>query len=168
MDQEYQHIYAKFLLSIVMVSFSVMVYGQYGGDDYKKELWKTIKPSSTVPLTLSGSKTSASEQKSLIENKYQKSYYDYLYKSLDHLLEITEPEYRITPGLTTYRGDVPLNTLPVNATQIVFMGGHFHIIPVGGSLVFPSGLNLSGGGKKKLSAKSKNILINVYGMEVDE
>lgn len=168
MNCAYKHIYSKFLLSLLFASFSIAVYGQYVGDDYKKELWKTIKPSGSKPLTLPGAKSATMENKSLVENKYQKSYYNYLYKNLDHLLEITEPEYRLSPNLTTYTGNTPINQLPAGSTQLVFMGGHFYFVSNAGSLVVPSGLDLSGGGKKKLSAKSKSILTNVFGMEVEE
>ena len=163
--------YTKALLFgtvIMSIHLNALGQGAVFGDDYKKELWKTIKPSEKKSYWPSPSSTK-NDSKSVIDNKYIKSYNNYkLNSNLDHLLEITEPKYKLNPYIGVYNGVTPINQLPAGSTQIVFMGGHFYFVGTGGSLVFPSGIDLLGGGPKKLSEKSKNILINVFGMEIDE
>ena len=164
-----KYTYSKYLLSFIFSAISIYSYGQsILGDDYKKELWKTIKPSEKSPLRLSPSEKSV-EKESFLENKYMKAYNNSRYgKNLDHLMEIAEPKYKISPALTEYKGSVPLNVPQPGSTTWVYMGGHFYLVSVAGIPVFPSGISLFGGDKKKLSAKSKSILVNVFGMEVEE
>ncbi len=168
-----RNIYSKFLLYFFIVSANSLTYAQISivGDDYKKELWKSINPSNNKPLTLPGSvnikPNKLIEKETPLDNKYIKSYLNYKYKGLDHLVEITEAKYKLNPNLTKYSGIAPLNRLPEGSTQTVYMGGHFYIVSTAGTLVVPTGLNLGGGGSKKLSEKSKNILINVFGKEIE-
>ncbi|MFR9166546.1 MAG: hypothetical protein ACLVKO_10150 [Dysgonomonas sp.] len=161
-------IHTKLIVSIVISLIGICGYGQNSiiGDDYKKELWKTIKPTNESKFELPGSSLKSSKE-IINENKYIRSYHNYK-NNLDNLIEITKPKYTINPGIFTYKGSTPLNQLPRGSTQLVFMGGHFYFVPTGGLLVVPSGFDFSGGGRKKLSEKSKSILQNVYGMEIDE
>lgn len=162
---------SKLFVCLILVSVNMVVYGQsILGDDYKKELWKSINPSNNKPLTLPGSRQEkkVSPVNAPLDNKYLKSYINYKFKGLDHFLEITEPKYKLNPNLTKYSGAIPLNQLPAGSTQLVYMGGHFVMVNTGGFLVFPSGRSLSGWEPKKLSEKSKNILINVFGKEIEE
>lgn len=163
----------SFLLYFFIVSANSFTCAQISiaGDDYKKELWKSINPSSNTPLTLPGSANLGAEKliekETPINNKYIKSYLNYKYKGLDHLIEITETKYKLNPNLTKYSGIVPLNQLPDGSTQTVYMNGHFYIISTAGALVIPSGMTLGDRDSKKLSDKSKNILINVFGKEIE-
>lgn len=155
----------------MFLSIHTYIYGQkvVFGDDYKKELWKTINPSNKNTLSFPKALKREDTKSSLLDNKYTKAYSNYKYgDNLNHLLEITELKYKLSPNLTQYSGMTPLNELQAGSTQIVFMGGHFHFISTGGTQVFPSGMSLTGGGRKKLSEKSKSILVNVYGMEIEE
>lgn len=159
---------SRFFFSIIFIFVNAYSYGQYSilSDDYKKDLMKSINPNNSSPLSLPGTLRSA-EKETVLDNKYVKSYTNYG-NNLDHLLEITEPEYKLNPNLTVYNGTTPLNQLPAGSTQLLYMGGHFYFVSVAGLNVFPSGLDFGGGGQKKLSAKSKSILINVFGMEIEE
>ncbi|NDW18898.1 hypothetical protein D0T53_08225 [Dysgonomonas sp. 216] len=147
-----------------------MVYGQssfLNNDEYKKELWKTIKPTTSSPLQSSPKIEMLLKENSnegIIDNKYLRSYYKY--KSGD-LLDKFKDKYQINPSVLIYKGDIPLNMLPAGSTAIVFMGGHFHFIPTGGTMITPSGINLSGWSKKTLSPKSRAIIEQVFGMEVE-
>ena len=83
-------------------------------------------------------------------------------------IQVYSYQYKLNPNILIYNGKTPLNQLPAGSTTLVYMGGHFCIVNTGGSLIFPSGLDFSGGGTKKLSEKSRNILTNVYGLEIEE
>lgn len=163
--------YAKVLM-ISIIFFPIhYIHGQKMtfGDDYKKELWKTIQPTGKNPLSLPKTLKKDEDKSNILENKYSKAYSNYKYgDDLNHLLEITDAKYKLSPNLIQYNGVTPLNELPAGSTQIVYMGGHFYFVNTGGSLVVPSGISLTGGGRKKLSEKSKSILVNVYGMEIEE
>jgi len=159
------------MLSIAFFSLHSYTFGQkiIFGDDYKNELWKNVKPTGKNSLSLPKTLKKDNTKSNLLDNKYTNAYSNYKYgNNLEHLLEITEFKYKLSPNLTIYNGITPINELPAGSTQIVFMGGHFYFVGTGGVSVFPSGIDLTGGGRKKLSEKSKNILRNVFGMEVDE
>lgn len=83
-----------------------------------------------------------------------------------------EDKYHIRPELYQLgNGAAPLNKLPLGYAVPVFNNGKWEFgnpsTRVDG-LVVPSGLNLSGGGKKKLSRKSRAILEHTFNMKVDE
>jgi len=132
-------------------------------DDYKKELWKTIKPTSNSPLT-PGRSLQLDKESSLFKNEIL-DYYNKYIKKPDFGLET---EYKLNPNLTKYNGKTPVNQLPPGSTRLVYMGGHFYSIPAGGTLVVPSGINLGGEVRKIVSERSKSILINVLGMEIED
>ncbi len=133
-------------------------------DDMKKDLLKQVRPT-LEPST--GLRPYSESNKVVVE---------------DDLLEFAkkykktggaqfEDKYRIGEGLTNLNPKVPFNKLPDGYVVPVFTGGQWifaNPTTRADGLVVPSGLNLSGGGAKKMSEKSKRILIHVLGMEVDE
>jgi len=133
-------------------------------DELKKELWKTIKPTSSSPLAIPDPKPGLLDQDRIIDNKYIRAYNKYKSSTLSDQFA---DKYKVDPNMLIYRGSVPLNQLSPNATTLVYMGGHFYIVPIGGLQVFPSGLNLGGWSRKTLSDKSRAIIENVYGMEIE-
>jgi len=151
------------LVSCIFIFLGSGVYAQVSviKDDYKKELWKTIKPTDTSPLSPSEQTMKSISEDPLFDNDIAKYYNNYLKKpNLG-----PESEYKLNPNLLIFNSKTPLNQLPPGSTQVVYMGGHFVIIPTGGSLIYPSGLDLSGGGRKVVSEKSKLILRSVFGIE---
>lgn len=162
----------KYITSFVLLVMSVAIQAQslksYIKDDVKKELLKQIKPklsphgSDTQNSTLA---SQALEEENLLDfyNKYKAGTGDIIFEEKD--------KYKINPIVTTYTGKDPINKLPDGYVVPVFNLGHWNFANPSNrvdGLVFPSGLDLSGGGKKKLSKKSRDILINVYNMTIDE
>lgn len=135
-------------------------------DDMRKEILKSVKPQMKLPdLSLRQTEVAASliQTESLEEfsKKYRKGSGG----------EEFESKYKISPNLTRYTGRDPVNKLPDGYVIPVFNGGKWEFANPStrvDGLIFPSGLNLSGGGKKKMSAKAKLILQTVFGMEVDD
>lgn len=134
-------------------------------DEMKKDLLKQIKPSSISPSPYMqqspGSK--AIQEDNLLEyaKKYRKS---------NGGAEF-EDKYKLADALKNLRSNVPLNKLPDGHVTPVFNNGRWEFMNTANrvdGLVTPSGLNLSGGGAKKMSERSKKILIDVFGIEVDE
>lgn len=134
-------------------------------DEIKKDLLKQIKPTSLPPSSFRQQSTlgKAIQDDDLSEfaKKYQKKTGGAEF----------EDKYQLGEGLKNLRSNIPLNKLPDGHVTPVFNNGRWEFMNTANrvdGLVTPSGLNLSGGGAKKLSEKSKNILINVFGIEVDE
>lgn len=134
-------------------------------DDVKRDLLKQIKTSGLSPSSTfrqyKGTSTAIQE---------------------DNLLEYSrkikgtggaefEDKYTVSPNLLKLGNSTPLNKLPDGYVVPTLIGSHWVFINpttnVNG-LVIPSGMNLSGGGAKKLSTKTKNILTHVFNMEIDE
>lgn len=135
-------------------------------DDIRKDLLKQVKPATITPnagMRQSTTKSKAIHNDNLFEyNKivtgsggieFEDKYtVDALKKSLKNT-------------------STPLNKLPDGYVVPVFTGGQWIFAnPVArvDGLVIPSGLDLSGGGKKKMSNKAKHILEHVFGMKVEE
>lgn len=160
----------KYVTSCVFLVISMSIQAQNLKssikDDMKKDLLKQIKPTLSTPgstMEKSPLNSKAVQEDDLLEF-YKK------YKSGSGGAEF-EPKYQINPHVTTYSGKDPINKQPDGYVEPVFQGGHWILANptrrVDG-LVVPSGLDLSGGGKKKLSKKSRDILTNVLGMTIDE
>lgn len=136
-------------------------------DDIKKDLMKQVSPTITQPgssMIMSpsgGSKAIQNDNLPEFSKKYRKGSGG----------EEFEDKYRISPHVTTYSSSTPVNKLPDGHVVPVFTGGQWIFANpttrVDG-LVYPSGLNLSGGGKKKMSSKAKAILEHVFGMTVED
>jgi len=135
-------------------------------DDIKKDLMKqvspvTIQPGSSMVLSPSGSKAIQNDNLLDFSKKYRKGSGG----------EEFEDKYKVSPHVTTYSSSTPVNKLPDGYVIPVFTGGHWVFANpttrVDG-LVYPSGLDLSGGGKKKMSPKAKAILEHVFGMKVED
>lgn len=131
-------------------------------NEMKKDLLKQVKPSSLNPsqtLRSQSENTKAIQDESLLEfaKKYQKSTGGAEF----------EDKYKLGEGLT----NTLLNKLPDGHVTPVFNNGRWEFMNTANridGLIVPSGLNLSGGGTKKISEKSKKILRYVFGIEVDE
>lgn len=134
-------------------------------DEMKKDLLKQIKPSILPPPSFRQQVTpgKAIQDDDLLEfaKKYQKKTGGAEF----------DDKYKLGEGLKNLRSNIPLNKLPDGHVTPVFNNGRWEFMSTANrvdGLVMPSGMNLSGGGAKKLSEKSKKILINVFGMDVDE
>ncbi len=136
-------------------------------DDIKRDLLKQVKPSTTLPnsqMRQSTTTTKAIHDESLFEfnkkiglksggSEYEDKY------NIERLKESLK--YTSTP----------INKLPDGYVVPVFIGGHWVFMNPNNrvdGLVVPSGMDLSGGGRKKMSNKAKNILEHVFGMKVED
>ena len=156
----------KLFISILLTCIGMNTYGQISvREDFKKQLWKEIKPEISNELQKQPLKM---KEIPLDDNKYIDAYENYKYKEGGRLLKRLKNEYNVSPNLTQYKGVVPLNQLPAGSTRSVYMGGHFYNVSNAGTRVTPSGIDLSFSKKKKLSEKSKSILRNVFGMEIED
>lgn len=160
----------KYVTSFVFVVISISVQSQNLKssikDDIKKDLLKQIKPTLSTPgstMEKSPLNSKAVQEDNLLEF-YKK------YKSGSGGAEF-ETKYQINPSVTTYSGKDPINKQPDGYVEPVFQGGHWILANptrrVDG-LVVPSGIDLAGGGKKKLSKRSREILTNVLGMTIED
>lgn len=160
----------KYVTSCIFLVVSISIQAQSLRssikDDIKKDLLKQIKPTLSSPgstMEQSPMNSKAIQEDNLLEF-YKK------YKSGSGGAEF-ESKYQINPNLTTYNGKEPINKLPDGYAVPVFHNGQWILANPNtrvDGLVVPSGLDLSGGGKKKLSKKSRDILINVLGMTIEE
>ncbi|MEN9919247.1 MAG: hypothetical protein RL662_1683, partial [Bacteroidota bacterium] len=135
-------------------------------DDVRKDLLKQISPSLDVShshMRQSHTPSKAVREESLEE--YNKRI------GLKSGGAEFEDRYKISPHVTKYSSSTSINKLPDGYVVPVFTGGHWIFANpttrVDG-LVVPSGLDLSGGGKKKMSAKAKAILEHVFGIKPEE
>lgn len=163
-------LYQKYITSCIFILVSVSIQAQSLSssikEDMKKDLLKQIKPTLSYPSpTMEKSPiNSTAVQDDDILKFYNK------YKSGTGGAEF-EPKYQISPNVTTYSGKDPINKLPDGYVVPVFQNGQWVFanpnMRVDG-LVAPSGINLSGGGKKRLSKRTRDILVNIFGMEIDD
>lgn len=160
----HQRCVTSFVFLVISVTIQAQNLKSYIKDDVKKELLKQIKPK----LSPSGSgaqQSQALEEESLLDfyNKYKAGVGDVLFHETD--------KYKINPIVTTYTGKDPINKLPDGYVIPVFNLGRWEFANPSNrvdGLVTPSGLDLSGGGRKRLSKKSRDILINIYHMSIDD
>lgn len=162
----HQRYVTSFVLLIISVSINAQSLKSYIKDDMKKELLKQVKPKLSAP----GSTMKQSPLDSKAEDDDLLEYYK---KSrMGSVLDVDiDKNYKISPNVTKYTGKDPINKLPDGYVVPVFNLGHWSFGNTSNrvdGLVTPSGLDLSGGGKKKLSKKSRDILINVYKMTLDD
>lgn len=163
-------LHLKYVTGTIFFIISISVQGQdlksLIKDDIRKDLLKQIKPALSPPGTTmekSTTKSKAVQEDNLLEF-YKK------YKSGSGGAEF-ESKYQINPNVTTYNGKDPINKQADGHVEPVFQGGRWILAnPTNrvDGLVVPSGMDLSGGGKKKLSKKSREVLINVLGMTLEE
>ena len=161
----------QYFIGLFFITVSVSIQAQSLSssikDGMKRELMKQIKPLSNTPTT--AKQRSSSSGLKPVENDDLLEYYK-KYKGGSGGAEF-DNKYQVSPIVTTYTSKTPVNKLPDGYVVPIFQNGHFIFAnPTSrvDGLVFPSGIDLSGGGKKKMSEKSKSILINVFGMEIDE
>lgn len=136
-------------------------------EDMKQDWLKQVKP---------GSKIHSSpiyDNSPLSKKTVQGKDYTGLGKIYQNGIDLTafDDKYKVNPLAITYNSSVPINQLPAGYVVPMFIGGRFIWANPNtrvDQLVYPSGIDLSGGGKKKMSAKAKNILKYVFGMEVEE
>lgn len=163
---------------LVMFVLNEMLYSQSVQSELKKDLWKSIKPyggksdvgTSGSSTSLLGPTTTSAPSGATHDVMY------YYYKMKTHVvLEDFHEQYRrahqIDPRIYTYNGDEPITKIKARYLETVFMGGHFQeISPSANNVVSPSGftIDISGGGRKRVSEKTKKILKEVYGREVEE
>lgn len=159
----HQNRYIPTIISLLMLSISTSVSAQTGiSDETKRNLLKSANPVNDLSKSII---SVTAPKSSIMDNKYIDAYNNY--KSGTKIL--IDSGHKINSHVFTYKSEIPANQLPPGSCTPVFMGGHFVLVPTGGLLVVPSGISLSGwGGPKKLSEKSKSILKNVFGMEIDE
>lgn len=158
----YTNKYLYTVISIIILSVS-SASAQIGlSEETRKSLLKSANPMNDP---MKNFMTQPLESDKTTDNKYLDAYNQY---RLSTKVDLTLEEYKINSHVFTYKSDIPANQLPVYASQVVYMGGHFVIVPTGGGLVTPSGISLTGWSPKILSEKSKAILKYVYGMEIEE
>lgn len=161
----------KYIAGILFITLSVSVQAQSVSsslksslkDDMRRDLLKQVKPSQAIPG--SSMKPHTSSQKAVTEQSLEEFSKKYIIGTGGAEFE---DKYHISPHVTTYSSPIPINQLPEGSVVPVFTGGRWILTSSAGSLVSPSGIDLSGGGKKKMSPKAKSILENVFGMEVEE
>lgn len=163
------------LSGIILVMVSVSIHAQSVSsslrssikDDMRKDLLKQVKPSTISPNTqmrqsTAGSKAVDSENLLDFSKKYRKGSGG----------EEFEDKYTLDGIKKSIKNtSTPINKLPDGYVVPVFTGGRWvfaNPTTRADGLVYPSGINLSGGGKKKMSAKAKAILENVFGMKVED
>ncbi len=142
--------------SFIFLSMVVTLYGQSSlvksmiKDEIKKDLMKQIKPESTTPLRQHVPTSQAIQNDDFLEyaKKHRKATGGAEY----------EDKYQLAEGLTKINGP---SMSGMKKTPTINIFGR-------GSLGFSSTVNLAGGGAKKMSEKSKKILKETYGIEVDE
>ncbi|MDU1903799.1 MAG: hypothetical protein E6772_03365 [Dysgonomonas sp.] len=169
MDIQYRHI-----TGILFITLSLSVQAQSVSsslksslkDDIRKDLLKQVKPPQAIPG--SSMRPHISSQKAIRNESLEELSKKYITGTGGSEFD---DKYHINPHVTTYSSPIPVNKAPDGFVVPMFIGGHWvfasPVTRVDG-LIVPSGLDLSGGGKKKMSAKAKSILENVFGMEVEE
>ncbi|PXV64448.1 hypothetical protein CLV62_11092 [Dysgonomonas alginatilytica] len=162
----HQRYITSFVLLIISVSIQAQSLKSYIKDDMKKELLKQVKPKLSAPgSTMQKSPLDTKAEDADLLEYYQK------YKAGSVLDVDIDKNYKINPNLTKYSGKDPINKLPDGYVVPVFNLGHWGFANPSNrvdGLVTPSGTDLSGGGRKRLSKKSRKILINVYKMTLDD
>lgn len=134
-------------------------------DEMKKDLLKQIKPSSVSGSSMQQHKYSIGDLKEETLSEYIKR------KVKSSAGEEFDDKYKVAESITNINPKVPLNKLPDGHVTPEFINGRWVFVNTAKTLdglVKPSGIDLSGGGTKKMSEKTKNILKNVLGQEVDE
>ncbi|NDW09155.1 hypothetical protein [Dysgonomonas sp. 520] len=153
------------IFNILILSFSVTLSGQIGiSDESKKMLLKSVNPFNNQGADLF--KQQLKPQNSVLENKYLDAYNNMKAKSVLNNTDVDK--YKIDKHVYTYSSKIPANLIPPGSYVPVYMGGHFHLVSTAGTLMSPSGLSLTGWSPPRLSDKSKTILRNVFGMEVED
>lgn len=165
-----------YLLYAFLITTTISLHGQNVSstlkssikEDMKQDWLKQVKPGSkklSSPLY----DMNANSKKAIQGKDYLGL--DKIYKDGGIDLTAFDDKYQINPLAITYNSSVPINQLPAGYVVPMFVGGKF----IWGNpntrvdqLVYPSGISLAGGDKKKMSAKAKNILKYVFGMEVEE
>jgi len=132
-------------------------------DDIKKDWLKQVKPSLSPPgssryLKTPNNKAFQGEDLTGIGKIYK--------NGIDW--EAFDDKYQVNPLAITYNSSVPINERPAGSVTFIFTGGRWMWTSNAGERVTPSGVDLSGGGRKKMSPKAKQILQYVFGMEVEE
>ncbi|MFT4072680.1 MAG: hypothetical protein QM654_12265 [Dysgonamonadaceae bacterium] len=157
------------LLFILYTSESV--FGQSIQHELKKDLWKTIKPYSSK----GDNPTNPTVRAPQALDDYNKlpDVMEYYYKTkskmtLDDFYDEYKRTHTVNPNVYTFYGDEPINKVKAGYLTPELFGGHFQMVPAKSNYIKPSGLNLSGGGRKKLSEKTKKILKEVFGQEPEE
>lgn len=139
-------------LLIFICGVSELTYSQSVQDELKKDLWKSIVPSnkkSDLPMQpTSPDLLEAVPQQEKTANEVLYYYYKSKYKFLSDDLYMSL-DYKKTHDISA-----------LNAT---IKGNEFKDIKPSGFVV-----DISGGGRKHLSEKTKRILREVYGQEPDE
>ncbi|OJU48751.1 MAG: hypothetical protein BGN96_11410 [Bacteroidales bacterium 45-6] len=161
---------------IVMLVVSDTAYSQMVQSELKKDLWKTIKPyGEKKDMPMSFSSPLLNPVPALSTPTAHDVMYYYNKMKTNVVLEDFYEQYRIThvvdPHLYTYSGDEPLTKIKAGYLETVFMGGHFQqVSPPGNTVGSGSGftIDISGGGRKHVSEKTKKILKEVYDREVEE
>jgi len=138
-------------------------------EDMKQDWLKQVKPGSKT-LSSPLYNINPSSSKAIQGRDYLGL--DKIYKNGGGVdLSAFDDKYQVNPLAITYSSSIPVNQLPAGYVIPTFIGGKFVWANPNtrvDQLVYPSGVDLSGGGKKKMSAKAKNILKHVFGMEVEE
>ena len=136
-------------------------------NEMKKDLLKQVNPSMATP-------NSSMKQSPNTVNNTMNS---------DNLLEFSkkyrkgsggeefDSRYKVNPHAVTYSSKVPINQIEPGKVIPIYNGGHFIFVnPATNAkgLVTPSGLDLSGGGKKKMSNRTRLILEQVFGVVLED
>ncbi len=139
-------------------------------DGVKNDLMKQIKPETTSTYgsqkydnSLSAPKVFRNDDYTNLEKIHKNG------KSID--LKVFDDKYQVNPMAITNTSSTPINQLPAGYVVPVFTGGKWIWANPNtriDQLAIPSRIDLSGGGKKKMSAKAKAILEQVFGMKVEE
>lgn len=79
--------------------------------------------------------------------------------------------YKINPNAVSYNSNIPINQITQGKVVPIYTGGHFVLVNPstnGLGLIYPSGLDLSGYKKKKMSAKTKQLLELLFNVKIED
>lgn len=82
-----------------------------------------------------------------------------------------DSRYKINPHVVTYSSETPINQIKPGTVVPVYTGGHFVLVnPATNALglVKPSGMDLSGGGKKKMTKKTRQLLELLFDIKIED
>jgi hypothetical protein len=162
---------------IVMFVVSDTIYSQMVQSELKKDLWRTIEPyGEKNDMPMNSASMSLLNPTTLTPSTvtHDVMYYYYKIKTnvvLEDFYERYRRSHTVDPHLYTYNGDEPLTKIRAGYLETVFMGGHFQqVSPPANNVGSPAGftIDISGGGRKHVSEKTKKILKEVYDREVEE
>jgi hypothetical protein len=162
----FQSLFKYMIATIFLLLFTLTALAQSFESELKKDLLKTIKPDKeskkATPDSLQNRTSRHVNPMITLDEKYQ---LNEPRKKLS-FNDINPENKRVTPADTvSFKFDMKsLNMSYYNHFTTVYDGNHFVTAPFHAGFI----LNISGGGRKKLSKKTRRILREVYGVSEEQ